>query len=298
MRYLITGGSGQVGYDIMRELFKRDNSAEVYIPTHEDMDITNKNETISYINHVRPDVIFHAAAYTNVDKAESDCRSAYDINVNGTENIVEGAKSVDAKLIYVSTDYVFDGTKDDLYTMEDEAAPINVYGQTKLLGEELVREYKKHFIARTSWVFGVNGNGNFVKTMVRLADTHDKLKVVSDQVGSPTYSRDLARLLVEMSESDEYGTYPANNEGYTSWSEFARVIFEVFEKVVEVEGITTEEYNAVAPRPLNTRLDKSALDRAGFKRLPHWRDALSEYKLDLEEYELNSKKQKNLRKEK
>lgn len=298
MKYLVTGGSGQVGYDVVRELVLHDKNAEIVAPSHADMDITNREETIGYIKSFNPDVIFHCAAYTNVDKAESDVKSAYDINVNGTSNITEGASLVGAKLIYVSTDYVFDGTKCEPYKMDDEAKPINVYGQTKLLGEEVVREYPKHFIARTSWVFGASGNGNFVKTMVRLSENHDKLRVVSDQVGSPTYSRDLAKLLIEMSESEAYGTYPANNEGYTSWCEFAKSIFEEYEKEVTVEGITTEEYNAVAPRPLNTCLDKSALDEAGFKRLPHWKDALKSYKVDNDEYQrLKAEKQKNLRKE-
>lgn len=298
MKYLVTGGSGQVGYDVIRELVKHDKDVLVVAPTHEDMDITNREETINYIKNFNPDVIIHSAAYTNVDKAESDVKAAYDINVNGTANIADAARLVNAKLIYVSTDYVFDGTKKEPYKMEDEARPINVYGQTKLLGEEIVREYPKHFIARTSWVFGASGNGNFVKTMVRLSENHDKLRVVNDQIGSPTYSKDLARLLIEMSESDAYGTYPANNEGYTSWCEFAKSIFEEYKKDVVVEGITTEEYNAVAPRPLNTCLDKSALDKAGFKRLPHWKDALKAYKIDNEEYQkLKTEKQKNLRKE-
>lgn len=298
MKYLITGGSGQVGYDCMREILKRDGKALVVIPTHEDMDITKRDETLRYIEYYKPDVIIHAAAYTNVDKAESNVKDAYDINVNGTSNVVEAAKSVDAKLIYVSTDYVFDGSEDGLYEMDDEAKPINVYGQTKLLGEEIVREYPKHFIVRTSWVFGVSGNGNFVKTMLRLSDTHDHLKVVNDQIGSPTYSRDLARLIVDMSESEKYGIYAGNNEGYTSWCDFAAAIFEVFGKTVEVEGITTEEYNAVAPRPLNTCLSKVSLDDAGFERLPHWKDALKVYKEDLEKYQkIKDIKAKNLRKE-
>lgn len=297
MKYLITGGSGQVGYDVMRELLAKDKSAEILIPTHEDMDITKREETIFYIRNFMPDVIFHCAAYTNVDGAETEMRMAYDINVNGTANITEAARCCDAKLIYVSTDYVFDGSKKGLYEMTDEARPINVYGKTKLLGEEIVRDYQKHFIARTSWVFGVSGNGNFVKTMLRLVETHDRLRVVSDQVGSPTYSKDLAKLLIEMSESEEYGTYPANNEGYTTWKEFAEAIFEEYEKDVIVEGITTEAYNAKAPRPLNTCLSKSSLDESGFKRLPHWRDALKSYKVDFEEYVSRKEKQRNLRKE-
>lgn len=294
MKYLITGGSGQVGYDCLREIISRGKNDDVLIPEHEVLDITNRDCTIAYIKNTKPDVIIHCAAYTNVDAAENDCRAAYDINVNGTQNIKDGAVLVDAKLIYVSTDYVFDGTKDRLYEMTDEAKPINVYGQTKLLGEEIVREYKKHFIVRTSWVFGLHGRGNFVKTMLRLAETHDKLKVVADQIGSPTYSKDLARLLVDMSESDKYGTYPGNNDGYTSWCEFATYIFKVNGKNTQVEGISTKDYNATAPRPLNTRLSKKALDDAGFAHLPHWQDALVRFSEELRTQD----KQKNLRKEK
>lgn len=294
MKYLITGGSGQVGYDCLREIISRGKNDDVLIPEHEVLDITNRDCTIGYIKNTKPDVIIHCAAYTNVDAAENDCRAAYDINVNGTQNIKDGASLVDAKLIYVSTDYVFDGTKDRLYEMTDEAKPINVYGQTKLLGEEIVREYKKHFIVRTSWVFGLHGHGNFVKTMLRLAETHDKLKVVCDQLGSPTYSKDLARLLVDMSESDKYGTYPGNNDGNTSWCTFAQEIFRVFGLNVQVEPIFTKDYKTTAPRPLNTRLSKKALDEAGFDHLPHWKDALVRFSEELRMQD----KQKNLRKEK
>jgi len=294
MKYLITGCSGQVGYDCFREIVSRGNNDEVLAPEHEVLDITNRESTLKYIKDTCPDVIIHCAAYTNVDAAENDCHTAYDINVNGTQNIKDGASLVGAKLIYVSTDYVFDGTKDGIYEMCDEAKPINVYGQTKLLGEEIVREYSKCFIVRTSWVFGVSGRGNFVKTMLRLAETHDKLRVVDDQIGSPTYSKDLARLLIDMSTSEKYGIYPGNNDGYTSWCDFAREIFALNGKNVEVEGINTKDYNATAPRPLNTRLSKKALDDAGFKHLPHWHDALIRFS---EELKLNDK-QKNLRKEK
>lgn len=295
MRFLITGGSGQVGYDCLREISKRYKNYGIAAPTHEELDITNKDETLAYVTAYKPDVIIHCAAYTNVDNAETDCKTCYDINVNGTSNIKEAAASVDAKLIYISTDYIYDGTKDGLYDMTDTPKPINVYGQTKLLGEEIVREYPKHFIARTSWVFGISGAKNFVKTMLNLAKTHDKLTVVSDQVGSPTYSADLARLLVDMSETEKYGTYPANNEGYTSWSDFARYIFEVNGCDVEVMDVTTEEYNAKAPRPLNTRLNKMALYEAGFEVLPPWQDAVVRFS---EEYKHSQEKQKGIRKEK
>ena len=225
MKFLVTGGSGQVGYDVLNELIARyGSSVDIYVPTHEDMDIVDRDSTVTYIKATKPDVIFHCAAYTKVDNAESDCKTCYDVNVNGTKNILEGANEVGAKLIYVSTDYVFDGTK-DFYKVDDETHPINMYGQTKLLGEQMVGEYDKSFIVRTSWVFGSHGNGNFVKTMLRLAETKDEITVVSDQIGSPTYSKDLARLLVDMAETEKYGIYHGSNEGYTSWKEFAEYIF-------------------------------------------------------------------------
>ena len=178
MKYLVTGASGQVGYDIVQELIARYGSdAEIYIPTHAEIDIVNEEETYLYIKAIRPDVIFHCAAYTRVDDAEKDCKTCFDINVNGTKNIVKGAEETDAKLLYISTDYVFDGTK-EIYKTDDETRPINVYGKTKLLGEQLVEEYDKHFIVRTSWVFGNHGNGNFIKTMLRLAETRNEVTVV------------------------------------------------------------------------------------------------------------------------
>lgn len=277
MKYLVTGASGQVGFDVVNELTTRfGSSVVVYAPTHEDMDLVDHDSTVSFIEYIKPDVIIHCAAYTKVDNAESDCKTCYDVNVNGTKNIVEGAKSVGAKVIYVSTDYVFDGTK-DMYYVDDETNPINVYGKTKLLGEQIVEEYDKSFIVRTSWVFGLHGNGNFVKTMLRLAETKDKLTIVSDQVGSPTYSKDLARLLVDMAGSEKYGTYHGSNEGYTSWYEFAKYIFECAGIEIEVLPIPTSEYNQPAPRPLNTKLDKSNVTDAGFSPLPEWRDAVSRY---------------------
>ncbi|MCH5166313.1 MAG: dTDP-4-dehydrorhamnose reductase [Erysipelotrichales bacterium] len=277
MKYLVTGGSGQVGFDVVQELIARYGSdAEIYVPTHAEMDIVNEEETYLYIKSVSPDVIFHCAAYTRVDDAEKDCKTCFDINVNGTKNIVKVAEEVGSKLIYVSTDYVFDGTK-HLYKVDDEAHPINVYGETKLLGEQIVEEYEKHFIVRTSWVFGNHGNSNFIKTMLRLAETRKEVTVVSDQVGSPTYSKDLARLLVDLSETNKYGKYHGSNEGYTSWYDFAKYIFEEARMEMNVLPIKTEDYKTDARRPLNTCLDKSSVTDAGFELLPKWEDAVNRY---------------------
>lgn len=234
MKFLITGGSGQLGYDIKRELIKRYGEVEIFTPSHEELDITNHDNTIEYIKENCPDVIFHCAAYTKVDKAEEDCRTCYDVNVFGTKNIKEAAESVDAKLIYVSTDYVFDGTKEGLYKINDLTNPINFYGKTKLLGEQIALEYSKTFVARTSWVFGINGN-NFLKTMIRLADEKEFLTVVGDQFGSPTYTVDLAASLVDLSESTKYGIYHTSNDGYTNWCEFATYALRKMGKDIEVK---------------------------------------------------------------
>lgn len=276
MKFLVTGVSGQLGYDVLLELNKRYPDAEVIAPDHELLDITNHDETVRYINNIKPDVIFHCAAYTKVDKAESDCKTCYDVNVNGTKNIVLGAKLTGAKLIYVSTDYVFDGTK-DFYHTYDETRPINVYGQTKLLGEQAALEYPKSFVVRTSWVFGLHGNGNFVKTMLRLSETKKEITVVEDQIGSPTYSSDLARLLVDLAETEQYGIYHGSNEGYTSWYEFAKYIFEVAGIDMEVLPVKTKDYKTDAARPLKTCLDKSDITKIGLAPLPHWQDAVRRY---------------------
>lgn len=282
MKYFITGGSGQLGYDIYRELEKRYGleNIGVSMPDHEILDITNKDEVQSVISAFKPDVIFHCAAYTAVDKAESDCKNCYDVNVTGTKNIIEAAKRVGAKVIYVSTDYVFDGKQEMPYKVTDTTNPINVYGQTKLLGEEIAKEYRKTFIARTSWVFGINGK-NFVKTMLRLASTKDEISVVSDQYGSPTYTVDLAKLLVDMSETEKYGTYHTNNDGYTSWYEFAKYIFESNGIEMKVKPIATEDYETPAKRPLNTTLDRSNLSENGFEIMRDWHEAIDAYNVEL-----------------
>lgn len=285
MKFLITGGSGQLGFDIKRELVNRYDDVEVLTPNHEELDITNHDATIKYILEHNPNVIFHCAAYTKVDQAEEDCKTCYDVNVNGTKNIRDGASLVDAKLIYVSTDYVFDGTKEGLYKTTDEVNPINFYGQTKLLGEQIALEYPKTFVARTSWVFGINGN-NFIKTMLRLAETHDFLTVVGDQFGSPTYTVDLAHTLVEMSETEKYNIYHTNNDGYTNWYEFAKYALEKMGYTTEVRKIKTEDYKTKAARPMNSCLDRECLSVNGFEILPHWKDAVDRFCQEL----INEKK--------
>jgi len=283
MKYLVTGVSGQLGYDVVKELQKRGH--EALGTTHSTMDISNLSNVLQVVNNYKPDVIINCAAYTKVDNAEQDEDNCFKSNSIAALNMVIAASNVDAKLFYISSDYVFDGSKplDIMYTTEDQVNPLNVYGKSKEYGEKYTSEYPKHFIVRTSWVFGINGN-NFVKTMLKLGEKYDKITVVNDQVGSPTYTPDLAKLLVDMSETDRYGTYHGTNTGFVSWADFAKDIFEVNGKNVEVIPVTTEEfYNGKphAERPMNSKLSKMKLTLNGFEELPSYRDALVRYKTEL-----------------
>lgn len=274
MRVLITGGSGQLGYDIAKLL--EENNTMMYAPTHEEMDITDRDSVMKIFDSFKPDVVFHCAAYTAVDKAEEDKERCYDINVNGTKNIVDASNIYGSKVVYISTDYVFHGDKNGIYETSDITDPINYYGYTKYLGEQEVMKNSNNLIVRISWVFGINGK-NFVKTMLRLASSRDEISVVSDQVGSPTYTYDLARLLVDMVNKNKSGIYQATNEGYCSWYEFAKYIFEVSGIDIRVNPILTKDYVTLAKRPLNSRLSKDKLDEDGLTRLPDWKDATKRY---------------------
>ncbi len=274
MRVLITGGSGQLGYDIAKLL--EENNTMMYAPTHEEMDITDRDSVMKIFDSFKPDVVFHCAAYTAVDKAEEDKERCYDINVNGTKNIVDASNIYGSKVVYISTDYVFHGDKNGIYETSDITDPINYYGYTKYLGEQEVMKNSNNLIVRISWVFGINGK-NFVKTMLRLASSRDEISVVSDQVGSPTYTYDLARLLVDMVNKNKSGIYQATNEGYCSWYEFAKYIFEVSGIDIRVNPILTKDYVTLAKRPLNSRLSKDKLDEEGLARLPDWKDATKRY---------------------
>ncbi len=287
-KYLITGYKGQLGYDIKRELMARGvDERNILAIDKDEMDITNREEVMNVVTNYNPDVIFHCAAWTAVDKAEAEKELCHMVNVDGTRNIVDASIATDAKIIYLSTDYVFDGKKDleETYNVDDEPNPMSIYGLTKYLGEQEVRRNPKHFITRISWVFGINGN-NFIKTMLKLSDSKKELSVVDDQIGSPTYTVDLAKLLVVMGETDKYGTYHANNEGFTSWADFAEYIFKVNGKDVKVNHVSTEEYAKLtgqkqAYRPRNSKLSKDSLDAAGFERLPSWQDATVRYSEEL-----------------
>ena len=294
MKVFVTGVGGQLGHDVVNELSGRSYEAvgsdiqsaysgvaEITVP-YVQLDITDRNAVIKTIEEIKPDVIIHCAAWTAVDAAEDEeYRGKVDaINHLGTQYIAEAAKTVDAKMVYISTDYVFDGQGERPWEPDDKCyAPLNVYGQSKLDGEQAVSSIlDKYFIVRIAWVFGLNGK-NFIKTMINVGKSHDTVRVVNDQVGTPTYTLDLARLLVDMIETERYGYYHATNEGgYISWYDFCCEFYKQYGLATKVIPVTTEEYGlSKAARPFNSRLDKSKLVEAGFEPLPTWQDAVSRY---------------------
>lgn len=288
MKYLITGASGQLGYDVKRELLSRGVAeSNIATPRATEMDITDAQAVENYVENFQPDVIIHCAAYTNVDGAESDVETCRKVNVDGTKNLVATAAKIDAKIIYISTDYVFDGESSEPYEVDDAANPQSVYGQTKYEGELAVREYSKHFIVRIAWIFGINGK-NFVRTMLKVAHGRAEVSVVDDQIGSPTYTVDLAKFLVDLSESDKYGTYHATNEGFCSWAEFTEEIYRAAGVDTKVKKVSTDEYVKLAGRPQAKRphyskLNKDCIERNGFRRLPSWQDATQRYITELKQ---------------
>ncbi len=278
MKVLVTGANGQLGYDVVKELQKQ--NIECCGATRQDFDIVDFEATEKFITNYMPDAVIHCAAYTAVDKAEDEQGLCYLVNASATENIAEICKKINAKMLYISTDYVFDGTKDSFYEVDDKPNPINVYGKTKLLGEQAVQKIlNKYFIVRISWAFGEHGN-NFVKTMLRLGKERKEINVVADQYGSPTYTADLAPLLVEMIKTDKYGVYHATNEGVCTWAEFAEEIFKIAGMNVKVNHITTAEYPTRAIRPKNSRLSKESLKDKIFFTLPVYSDAVNRYLLE------------------
>lgn len=275
MKVFVTGVKGQLGHDVVNELTKRGiESIGVDI---EEMDITDAEIVKQVITQSAPDAVVHCAAYTAVDAAEENEAVCRKVNADGTRNIAEVCRSLDIKMLYLSTDYVFDGKGERPWEPEDERHPLNVYGQTKYEGELAIQEnLEKYFIVRIAWVFGVNGS-NFIKTMLKLSQTHKRITVVNDQYGSPTYTYDLARLLVDMILTDKYGIYHATNEGVCSWYEFACEIFKKADIPMEVVPVTTEEYGAKAKRPANSRMNRDKLIQNDFDKLPPWQDALERY---------------------
>ena len=272
---LVTGSTGQLGSDVVKELLKRGYST--LSPNRSELNLCSEDNIRNYILNSNCEAIVHCAAYTQVDKAEDEKDLCIKINATATKHIVKCAKILDIPMIYISTDYVFDGTKDGEYTENDETNPINIYGESKLAGEKYVQEIlDKYYIVRTSWVFNINGK-NFIETMLRLSKANNQLSIVNDQIGSPTYTRDLSRLLVDMLETSKYGLYHATNEGYCSWYEFADTIFKLANINIDIKAINSNEYASRAKRPLNSKLSKDKLIEYGFKPLPHWEDALKDY---------------------
>ena len=301
MKVFVTGVNGQLGHDMIRALSVRghevvgsDIQPEIvnapggcdftYVP----LDITDGEAVEKTILNIKPDAVIHCAAWTNVDGAEDEANreKVFAINAGGTENMALAAKKADAKLLYISTDYVFDGNGETPWKPDDTCfKPLNVYGESKLMGENAVRKYlERYFIVRIAWVFGLNGK-NFIRTMISVGKTHDGVRVVNDQIGTPTYTKDLSRLLTDIVETDKYGCYHATNEGgYISWYDFCREIYRQYGLNTKVTPVSTAEYGlSKAARPFNSRLDKSKLRENGFEPLPDWRDALRRY---LEEAQL------------
>lgn len=298
MKVFVTGVAGQLGHDVMNELAKRniegvgtdlapeysgiqDGTAVTKMP-YVAMDLTNAEAVEKTVKELQPDVIIHCAAWTAVDAAEDEENKAkvYAVNVGGTQNIADAAKAVDAKVVYLSTDYIFDGQGTEPWEPDcKDYAPLNVYGQTKLEGElAIANTLSKYFIVRIAWVFGLNGK-NFIKTMLSVGQKYPEVRVVNDQIGTPTYTYDLARLLVDMIQTEKYGYYHATNEGgYISWYDFTVEIFRQAGYTTKVTPVTTEEYGlSKAARPFNSRLEKKKLAENGFEPLPSWQDALERY---------------------
>ena len=281
MKILVTGVKGQLGYDVVQEGEKR--GLEMFGTDVDSMDITDAGQVRKVMEAYKPDGVIHCAAYTAVDAAEEHQEICRKINVNGTRNIAEVCRDMDIPLMYFSTDYVFDGQGENFWKEDDERQPLNVYGQMKYEGELAVQELvQKYFILRISWVFGVN-DSNFIKTMLRLGKERGAVGVVSDQMGSPTYTYDLAKLVLDMFQTDKYGVYHVTNDGICSWYEFACEIFKQAGMDVKVTPLTTAEYPAKAARPLNSRMSKDKLVNAGFQMLPSWQDALRRYLERLED---------------
>lgn len=298
MKVFVTGVNGQLGHDVMNALYKRgyeatgSDIADTYVGINDfspvttmpyvKLDITDTDEVNRVISRLEPDVVIHCAAWTAVDMAEDDDKVELvrNVNAHGTENIAKACKNIDAKMIYISTDYVFDGQGTTPWSPDcKDYKPLNVYGQTKLEGELAVSSIlDKYFIVRIAWVFGLNGK-NFIKTMINVGKSHDEVRVVNDQIGTPTYTLDLSRLLVDMIETEKYGYYHVTNEGgYISWYDFTKEIYKQYGLDTKVIPVTTEEYGlSKAKRPFNSRLDKSKLIENGFKPLPTWQDALRRY---------------------
>lgn len=279
MKVLVTGASGLLGHDVCRELCARGIPYQGF--SSKNVDLTDEKRVISYLHACQPDCVIHCAAYTAVDAAEDDEERCSRLNTDATRTIARCCQELGAKMLYISTDYVFSGEGDTPYEVDAPTGPLNVYGRTKLLGELAVREeLERYYIVRISWVFGIHGK-NFVRTMLDLGKANSALRITGDQIGSPSYTRDLAKLFCDMIVTDSYGTYHATNEGYCSWAEYAQEIFDQAGMPVTVTPRAAAERLSRAERPHNSRLSKASLDQHGFSRLPTWQNALARYLQEL-----------------
>ena len=275
MKVLVTGATGQLGSDMCKRL--KEEGIEYRGVKHAELDICNKYDVVDYLTAYVPDAVIHCAAYTAVDKAEDEPDLCYAVNADGTRNIAEACKRIGSKMMYISTDYVFDGTGKEFFEVDDSPAPINIYGKSKLKGEVFIREnMERYFIVRTSWMFGQKGD-NFIKRILTLTENRKEISVVTDQIGSPTYTVDLAALLCEMVQTEQYGIYHATNQGVCSRREWAQTLLNMINRHVVVKPIKTLEYQTQAQRPLNSRLSPNSLIEAGFYSLPKWQSAVQRY---------------------
>lgn len=275
MKFLITGGSGQLGYDVLQELKRRNMDCRGV--SSGDFDLADPQAVTAFVKNDSPDAVIHCAAYTAVDRAEDEPERCWAVNAEGTRALALACRTVGAKMLYISTDYVFPGTGERSYRPEDRTGPVNLYGRSKLAGEKFVRtNLARSFIVRTSWVFGMHGE-NFVRKMLERGKENRVLRVVGDQYGSPTYSADLAALICDMVQTEQYGTYHATNAGVCSRAQFAQEIFRLSQYDVEVRPVSSEQYPTRASRPLNSRICSDRLEAEGFRRLPPWQDALARY---------------------
>jgi len=275
MKIMVTGAKGQLGRDVMIQLATTGHQYQGV--DQDDFDLTDQAAVFDYVNNYRPEIVIHCAAYTAVDKAETEKERCYAVNVNGTAYLAQACQTINAKLLYISSDYVFDGSGDTPFEIDSQPAPINYYGLTKYQGElEVQKHLDRFFIVRASWIFGNHGH-NFVKTILNLAKKQPEIRVVNDQVGSPTYAYDLAKLILDLVVTDKYGIYHVTNEGFCSWYQFATEIINLSGCPTKIIPIASKDYPTPAVRPKNSRLSKNSLIQAGFSLLPHYRDALTRY---------------------
>jgi dTDP-4-dehydrorhamnose reductase len=281
MKILVTGASGQLGFDVVKELNKRGYN-DLYLPTSKELNLEDKDSITLYFQNIHPNIIIHCAAYTAVDKAEDEQEKCLKVNSFGTELLVEQAKHFNAKFLYISTDYVFDGLKKNTYKTDDTPNPQSVYGKSKYLGEQSVSNYQNHFIIRISWVFGKNGK-NFIKTMLKLSKEKPFISIVNDQIGSPTYTVDVSKFLVDLMQTENYGIYHATNEGICSWFELTQEVFRLINTNTPIYPILTIDYPTKGKRPYNSSLDKSKIKEIGLNLLPDWKDAVKRFLIEIGE---------------